>query len=284
LNANIAMHVVHNPINLGLSAARNVGTRAARGRYVLFTDSDCIVGPNWIEALSGALIQPGVAAASGSVSEPPPRNLAEYAFHGTTRIGRGMGQHRALVGNNMGFVREVVATFRFDDALRLYCDDDDVARRLLSTGHRIEFVAAATILHDHRLDLFSYLRMGFHQGMGSGRYWYKHGQYIGRDVIALVLCLSTLPLALLHSRFLVPAALFFFLQLSALVFAEIVYKGKKPLAALAILPLQLVYICWKVTGIFTLWLRLALGREKQIVASRQAWRSEIRQRTQIERS
>ena len=38
-----------NKVRLGLSGSRNKGLELAKGKYVFFTDDDCVVSPNWIE-------------------------------------------------------------------------------------------------------------------------------------------------------------------------------------------------------------------------------------------
>jgi GT2 family glycosyltransferase len=43
------LRIVHDP-NRGLSRARNVALKDARGELILFTDDDCIVAPNWVAA------------------------------------------------------------------------------------------------------------------------------------------------------------------------------------------------------------------------------------------
>ncbi len=40
--------------SVGLSAARNVGVRAARGALIAFTDDDCVIEPGWLMALKAA--------------------------------------------------------------------------------------------------------------------------------------------------------------------------------------------------------------------------------------
>lgn len=47
----IKFHIIHHEINRGLSAARNTGTEAATGDYVLYVDSDDIITYDCIEKL-----------------------------------------------------------------------------------------------------------------------------------------------------------------------------------------------------------------------------------------
>jgi len=268
----VRVTIVHNESNLGVSGARNAGIDAARGDFVLFTDSDCQVEPEWLERVIQPFSDPAVAAVGGGIINPPPGNYAERAYVGRSRIVASAAQSRHLVGCNMAFRRDVLVRFRFDSALTYGCDEDDIVRRMVACGHRTAYVPDAIVHHHHRLTLPGYMKMGYRQGSGAARHWYKHGLYVGRDLLPIVLAVVTLPLIwLVPSGWIAPAALTL-AQLAAIAYNEYALKGKSLVETACVYPVAVVYYGFKLLGYARIVLLLLLGGERKIKASKAAWR------------
>jgi GT2 family glycosyltransferase len=156
------VHYRHvNEANSG--AARNAGLAAARGRFLLLTDADCVPEADWIERLT-AHLSTGVAAGVGGIigKYNPTTWTQRYAI--TVVDGqRGLNYLPALhlpyiVGANAGFVTEAVrAVGGFDPDLRSG-NDVDVCYKLGLAGHRLDVAPDAVIWHEDRATVAAHFR------------------------------------------------------------------------------------------------------------------------------
>jgi len=267
-NSELTIRVVRNHVNLGVSGARNAGIHAATTDRVLFIDSDCVADPNWVDGLCRGLGQ-GVSAVSGTVLEPPAKSWADRAFFGGLRVGLS-NQGRPLAGCNMGFQRKALLQESFDPVLRYGADEDELARRMAVFGHRFGFCPEASVVHHHHMTVIAYLRTGWRQGGGSAQYWYKHNLGIGRDLIFLVLALLTLPLAFFAWGWAVPV-FFLSLQLLAILFNEVKFKGKSLAVALGVLPLAFAYTVVKLVSVGRNYFLILTGLDPAPRESKRQW-------------
>jgi len=242
-----------NPVNRGLSCSRNEGLRYAEGEIVVFIGPDCLAPANYLERIVSALQASDAIAVSGRVIDSIPKNWAGWAVYGNTYIARAKTFNRHLIGNNMGFVRSALEQFYFDEKLRLYADEDDLARRLIAAGHKIAFAPDAIVYHHHPMTLRSYLRQAWLQGQGSAYFWWKRRIFIGRDILFLVLAIVTLPLIVMDWRLGFVPLVFFGLHLAAHIFNERFLKGKSWLVTFYVLPLVMLYTIIKTTSVAWWW-------------------------------
>ena len=135
---------------VGTGALRNLAVRAARGSILLFTDSDCIVDPDWIERAAAA-VTPDHPVVAGGIRFPTGNNwdvgdnLA--IFHGV-HVSRRAGPAPGHVGtNNLAVARSVFEALNgFDDELTVG-EDGDFLARARRAGHPLWFDPSFAVRH-----------------------------------------------------------------------------------------------------------------------------------------
>lgn len=154
---------------LGRGGALAVSARAARGRMLLFCDSDDIVADDWVERMATALdLYP---AAGGHIEEmslnpQPLRSWRPALTPGA--LPRPFGLLPTPCGANCGLLRQVYEEVGgFDPFFSGAAEETDLFWRVQLAGYQLAYVADATVAYRHRPDLRSLLRQW--RGYGRGR-------------------------------------------------------------------------------------------------------------------
>lgn len=172
----------------GPGAARNAGARVARGRWLAFTDDDCLPDPGWLKALAARLGDDLHLAVGGHTVNHLLDNpfasasqlLIDYLYGHYNR--RGGGKARFLTTNNLAVpAATFLALGGFDETYTLAASEDrEFCNRWLKQGHRLHYEPAAVVLHGHRLELAGFWRQHVGYGHGAQRY-HRARSTLGQD-------------------------------------------------------------------------------------------------------
>lgn len=158
--------------NEGRSIARNCGIEMARGVWLIFFDSDCVIPPTYFETLGKALDKTpldcfgGPDAAHESFSDVQKAiNFAMTSFLTTGGIRGGKMSLEKFTPRsfNMGYTREVyrkVGGFR-----EMFSEDIDMSMRIRNAGFRIGLIRDAGVYHKRRVDFKKFMRQVYVFGM-----------------------------------------------------------------------------------------------------------------------
>lgn len=142
----------------GLSFARNLGIRMAKGDIVAFIDDDAVADARWLEELVAGYRDPDVGGVGGLVYGP---GRTHYHFDNGI-IGKcgipdpirdpamkaGKGQFTILMGTNCSFLRSALMKVGgFDPYFRYYHDESELCVRITKAGYRIVYRRAACVVH-----------------------------------------------------------------------------------------------------------------------------------------
>jgi len=172
-NREIPCSYIRQQRNQGPGAARNRGLAEARGYLVAFTDTDCVVGPDWLRTLTAAVTGDQIAGAGGPVAPFDPENIfARYnTVNGSLQLIVSPDYPIPyLVTCNCCYVRnELQDAGGFPEDINTPGGEDIAASiALYKRGCRFAFAPDATVRHDYRDSLRSFMRTWNNYGYGCG--------------------------------------------------------------------------------------------------------------------
>ncbi len=171
--------------NRGPAAARNTGARMASGDVLVFTDSDCVPEPDWLEKLLTGFTDASVAGVGGSYGIRNDSSLLARIIHEEIVLRHQRFRDRVdyLGSFNVAYRREAFETAGgFDESFaQASGEDNDLAYRLHDNGGTLRFVANARVAHYHPTRLFPYLRTQMRHGFWRMRLYAKHPRRSGGD-------------------------------------------------------------------------------------------------------
>jgi cellulose synthase/poly-beta-1,6-N-acetylglucosamine synthase-like glycosyltransferase len=163
--------------NGGLSAARNLGWRAATGEIVAYTDADTRVDPDWLSYLVQPFLTTDAVGVGGPNVVPGDDGWISQCVArspgGPTHVLLNDTEAEHIPGCNMAFRRCALAEVGgFDPTYTKAGDDVDICWRLQERGWHLAFSPSALVWHHHRNSVRAYWRQQV--GYGEGESFLEH--------------------------------------------------------------------------------------------------------------
>ena len=157
--------------NRGPASARNLGADAAAGSLILFTDSDCVPCPNWLEEMVQPFTDLQVVAAKGSYRTRQTELVARFAqmeFEDRYDMLKKNAGIDMIDTYSAAFRKEVFKRMGgFDSRFpKANNEDTELSYRLDTAGCKMVFNPKAVVFHTHPSTLEKYLKLKFWRG-----YW-----------------------------------------------------------------------------------------------------------------
>ncbi len=163
--------------NGGLSAARNLGWRAATGEIIAYTDADTRVDPDWLSYLVQPFLTTDAVGVGGPNVVPEDDDwIAQCVARspgGPTQVLLNDTVAEHIPGCNMAFRRWALEDIGgFDPTYTKAGDDVDVCWRLQEHGGHLAFSPSALVWHHHRNTVKAYWKQQV--GYGEGESFLEH--------------------------------------------------------------------------------------------------------------
>lgn len=161
-------------VNQGPAAARNRGAELAGGKYLCFTDDDCMPHENWLTVfrqqfegdrkvmLGGHTVNVLADNAYSQASQV----LVDYLYENLVTAD---GVPTFFTSNNICLPTQLFfETGGFDTGFpRAAAEDREFGHRFRELGYELVYTPAALVRHAHQLGFRSYLRQHFFYGAGA---------------------------------------------------------------------------------------------------------------------
>ena len=242
-----------------ISAGRNMAIENSRGKYLVFTDSDCKVDSEWLINLTKRIInsQDNVVAYGGPnlVFEEDPPIGKVIGYMQETLFGSGgspgaskikEGKEVISLGNaNIIYKIDIIKNYRYNERLNVG-EDCDFNFRLKEKGYRFIYTNEAVIWHHRRTSISGFVKNMFKYGEAQSKmliiykrlirnYAVLPSLFVIYLIIGFVLSLMTLQNVL--KFYLLTIALYLFMLTPSLIYT-IRKTGLFGILSIIFLPIQ----------------------------------------------
>ncbi len=172
----------------GLSAAKNIGIKHARGDFLVFTDDDCIIEKDWLRKLTHAFDSPMVGVVGGPDRTPPASSplarsidYSVTSFIGTGGVREGRAIRLAKYfprGCNTAVTKSALEEIGdFDESFGAG-EDIELVYRVKRAGYMIRYAPEAFVWHKRRDSIRSFLKQIFSRGYWRVKLAHRHRELL----------------------------------------------------------------------------------------------------------
>ncbi|MDM9382073.1 glycosyltransferase [Chlorogloeopsis sp. ULAP01] len=161
-------------VNAGPAKARNTGAVQAQGKFLAFTDDDCMPAPDWLTNLAARFAMAEDSMIGGQTLNALPENLYStasqvlidylYKYYNTS-------SHPVsfFASNNLALPAVLFhALGGFDTTFPLAAGEDrEFCDRWLHHGYQMIYAPEVHVYHAHKLTLSTFWRQHFNYGRGA---------------------------------------------------------------------------------------------------------------------
>lgn len=163
--------------NQGPSTARNVGVNHAQGKFLAFTDDDCLPAKDWLNNFAQQLEKTPSALVGGrtvnglvnNVYASTSQMLVDYLYDYYNKGNSKNRQTSFFTSNNFAVSKDIFMLIGgFSQKFPLAAAEDrEFCDRALKLGYEMIYLPAALVDHYHDLTLAQFWRQHFNYGRGA---------------------------------------------------------------------------------------------------------------------